>query len=130
MYDQEFTKALAFMDAENCEFCDGVSAGRINNKHACKKCLKTYEFKQELIELTSFTDISISNVLLSKNRTSKHKPWTWAKEPAEQHLLKAARHILTHLNIEAGGQKPSQDENHLDNAITRLSMAIAIKARK
>ena len=81
----------------------------------------TYE--KELEDLMIGVEAATSRILLSEDRTSKHPPYTWKDEPTEQHLLKSARHILTHLNIKAGGQKPD-GENHLDNAITRLAMAL------
>lgn len=81
-------------------------------------------FEKELADLMLYTESAVSRILLSEDRTSKHKPYTWKDEPTDTHLLKAARHILTYLNIKSGGQQPSK-ENHLDNAITRLSMAIA-----
>jgi hypothetical protein len=84
------------------------------------------EFHIEHTMLLKQVDKALESVLLSDNRISKHKPWTWLDEPTDTHLLKAARHILTHLNIKAGGEKPS-DENHLYNATTRLAMAIAKK---
>lgn len=86
--------------------------------------VKENNYKEEHNKILTEVSASISRILLSEDRISKHKPWTWLEEPTETHLLKAARHIMTYLNIQAGGQKPS-DENHLDNAITRLSMAIA-----
>jgi hypothetical protein len=81
-------------------------------------------FEEEKDIILNQVDKAISRILLSEDRILKHDPWTWLDEPTETHLLKAARHIMTHLNIQAGGQEPS-NENHLDNAITRLSMAIA-----
>jgi len=81
-------------------------------------------FYDELDGILEHVKTSISKVLLSEDRTSKHKPYTWVKEDIEEHLLKAARHIQTHILIKQGYQEPD-DENHLDNAITRLSMAVA-----
>ncbi len=126
--DPDYMAASAFMDAEDCSFCDGVSAGRDkDNKHACKKCLAANIFKEELGKILGCVEEALSRILLSEDRTSKHPPYTWMDEPLDQHLLKAGRHINSHMQIVHGYQKPDE-ENHLDNAITRLAMAVALSA--
>lgn len=82
------------------------------------------EFYIERTILLNSVSKSLDSILLSEDRISKHPPWTWQNEPQDTHLLKAARHIMTHLNIQAGGQSAS-GKNHLNNAITRLAMALA-----
>ena len=80
-------------------------------------------FEDELAFLSTIAEDSISKVLLSPDRTSKHKPYSWRKEDTNQHLLKVARHINTYMQIEAGYQK-DDGEKHLYNALTRLVMAL------
>jgi len=81
-------------------------------------------FDKELFDIILQVEAAIARILLSADRTSKHKPYTWLDEPVDQHLLKATRHINTHMQISAGYQK-DDGEDHLDNAITRLAMAVA-----
>ena len=81
-------------------------------------------FEKERDDILLSVEAAVSRILLSKDRTSKHKPYTWMDEDQEQHLLKAARHINTYMQIKNGYQKDT-DENHLDNAICRLAMAVA-----
>ena len=87
------------------------------------------DFIQERDELVHSIEKRIENILLSEDRMSKHKPWTWTNEDINEHLLKALRHISTHLMIREGYQKPD-GEDHLDNAACRLAMAIATIDRK
>jgi hypothetical protein len=84
------------------------------------------EFSKEFRALMATCEEAISNVLLSESRISKHQPWTWQDEPKIGHLLKAARHIMTHVLITNGQQEPTGD-NHLDNAMCRLVMAMTRK---
>jgi len=86
---------------------------------------KEETFQEEVSILVKEVKQSISKILLSKDRTSKHEPYTWMSEPIDQHLLKACRHINTHIQVTKGYQKESK-ENHLNNAITRLAMAIVL----
>ena len=81
-------------------------------------------FKHELEDIVMQVEESIAKILLSVDRTSKHKPYTWLEEDVNQHLLKASRHINTYIQIQMGYQKPDE-ENHLNNALCRLSMAVA-----
>ena len=83
-------------------------------------------FEKERDEIILWVEGAISRILLSKDRIEKHKPWTWMKDSEDEHLKKAMRHILTYMLIRDGQQKPDGEE-HLDNAITRLSMAVAQK---
>ena len=83
-------------------------------------------FEKELEDILIEAEKAISTILLSKDRTSKHKPYTWLDEPIDEHLNKAARHILTYQLIEMGASKVD-GEDHLNNAITRLSMAIVLR---
>jgi len=53
----------------------------------------------------------------------KHKKEVWRTEPINNHLDKAARHILTYKLI-LEGNSPPDGENHLKNALTRLAMAL------
>jgi len=82
------------------------------------------EFDKELQDILMHVEESITKILLSDDRTLKHKPYTWMDEDINQHLLKASRHINTYMQIQAGYQKPD-GEIHLNNALCRLSMAIA-----
>lgn len=86
-------------------------------------------FEKELQEIMHYVENAVSRILLSEDRTSKHKPWTWLEENEDEHLRKASRHILTYKLIRDRQQK-DDGENHLDNAIARLSMAVAHKALK
>jgi len=54
------------------------------------------EFKEELNEICSTVRESISKILLSPDRISKHLPYIWKDEDEDEHLNKAIRHILTH----------------------------------
>ncbi len=83
------------------------------------------EFTQEYEQLTLDINKHIKAILLSHDRVSKHKPWSWKEEYIEEHLLKALRHISTHLITSHGFQKPD-GENHISSAATRLAMAISI----
>jgi hypothetical protein len=89
--------------------------------------MRISEFHRELNGILFAVKKSIERILLSKDRTSKHPPYTWKDEDEDEHLNKAVRHILTYQLIRDGHQKPD-GENHLDNAITRLAMAIAQKS--
>jgi len=82
------------------------------------------EFEKELQDILIHVEESITKVLLSDNRTLKHKPYTWMNEDVNQHLLKCSRHINTYMQIQGGYQQPD-GETHLNNALCRLSMAIA-----
>jgi len=82
------------------------------------------EFEKEREIILSWVEHAISKILLSEDRTSKHKPFTWREEDEDEHLNKTIRHIITYQLIRDGHQK-EDGENHLDNAITRLSMAVA-----
>ena len=88
------------------------------------KSKKEVMFKRELEEILFEVREAIETILLSTDRTSKHSPYTWKDETEDEHLNKAARHILTHQLIRDGHQKEDGEE-HLNNAITRLAMAIA-----
>jgi hypothetical protein len=57
----------------------------------------------------------------------KHKPFTWKDESEDEHLRKALRHILTYQIIRDGQQQPD-NEDHLNNAMCRLAMAISKKS--
>jgi len=83
------------------------------------------EYEAELKFLSAIAEQSINNILLSKDRMSKHPPYSWKSEEVNQHLLKAARHINTYMQIAAGYQK-DDEENHLNNAMCRLAMAMGI----
>lgn len=81
-------------------------------------------FEKERDDILLYVEKAISTILLSKDRTSKHKPYTWCDEDEDEHLRKASRHILTHQIIRDGHQK-DDGEDHLNNAICRLAMAVA-----
>lgn len=91
------------------------------------KTKDTYEIELDFI--VSAVKNAISTILLSKDRTSKHPPYTWLDEDEDEHLNKAARHMLTHQLIRDGHQKEDGEE-HLNNAITRLAMAITKRGTK
>lgn len=84
----------------------------------------TSTFEKELEDIMCSVEKSLSDILLSEDRTSKHDPYTWINEDEDEHLRKAARHITTYQIIRDGHQEPD-GEDHLNNAITRLAMAIA-----
>jgi hypothetical protein len=86
-------------------------------------------FEKERDEIMMFVEEAVSKILLSEDRTSKHPAWTWLDEDEDEHLDKAIRHILTYKIIREGYQKPD-GENHLDNAVTRLAMAVTRKRIK
>jgi hypothetical protein len=82
------------------------------------------EFEKELEDIMTQVEAAVTKILLSEDRTSKHDPYTWLDEDINQHLLKCSRHINTYMQIQQGYQEPDE-EMHLNNAICRLSMAIA-----
>ena len=82
------------------------------------------KFEKELADIMGAVEEVVSDILLSADRTSKHPPYTWVDEDEDEHLRKASRHILTYQMIRDGHQKPDE-EDHLKNAICRLSMAVA-----
>lgn len=82
------------------------------------------KFEKEREDIMMFIEEAITKILLSEDRVSKHDPYTWLDEDVNQHLLKCSRHINTYMQIQQGYQEPD-GENHLNNAICRLSMAIA-----
>jgi len=82
------------------------------------------KFEKELADIMEVIEEAITKILLSDDRTSKHPPYTWMDEDEDEHLRKAARHIMTYQIIRDGHQK-QDGENHLHNAITRLAMALA-----
>ena len=132
--DGAAVEAAAFIDAADCDFCEnGVADGRTkDNKFICKKCMEVpmaSTFEKELADIMLYVEDSIAEILLSKDRTEKHKPYTWLDESDDEHLRKASRHILTHQLIR-DGQQPDDLENHLNNAICRLAMAIAAQRIK
>ena len=86
-------------------------------------------FEKEFEDIMSHVERCISNILLSGDRTSKHEPYTWLDEEEDEHLHKAQRHILTH-QIIRDGYSYSDSEEHLENAICRLAMAIARRRMK
>jgi len=79
------------------------------------------EFKEELDELSEVAINALKGILLSKDRTSKHPPYSWQKETQDEHLHKALRHILTYM-LQRDEQQAWDDEDHLALAITRLVM--------
>lgn len=86
------------------------------------------EFEREVDEITVVAKASISKILLSADRIMKHKPYSWQTQTEDEHLNKAARHILTYQLIR-DGLASDDGENHLDNAITRLAMALGKKSQ-
>lgn len=109
-----------FDEQESC----AMYVGPFEQVTDCTEGCNAEEYDKELEEICAAVRRSISKILLSKDRTSKHPPYTWKDEDEDEHLNKALRHILTHQLIQSGHQKPDKEE-HLNNAITRLSMAIA-----
>ena len=81
------------------------------------------EFSKECAELKKIAGSCLALTLLSDSRISKHKPWTWKDESEDGHLNKALRHILTY-QIIRDGEQTDDNEDHLANALTRLTMAI------
>jgi len=57
----------------------------------------------------------------------KHAQDSWRFEPEDNHLDKSARHILT-AKLIRDENSPPDGENHLRNALCRLSMAVARRA--
>jgi hypothetical protein len=87
------------------------------------------EFEFESSSLAEIAKGAIDAILLSPDRISKHPPWTWLDEPVQEHLLKGARHAVSHQLIRQGLQK-DDGENHLNLAICRLVMALAKELRE
>lgn len=59
---------------------------------------------------------------------NKHGETKWRSETSREHLLKAARHLLTQELID--NQEQADDgENHLANAVTRICMAMVNRKR-
>lgn len=83
---------------------------------------------QELSELLRGATGALSAVLVSEARLEKHGNYSWLQEPLEEHLLKGARHAMTHC-LQQMSLSPSDDENHLELAIARLLMAYTIGLR-
>jgi len=83
-------------------------------------------FKKELEDIMGCVEEAISSILLSEGRITKHQPYTWMDEDEDEHLNKSSRHILTYQIIREGQQHPDGEE-HLNNAICRLAMALAKK---
>lgn len=54
-----------------------------------------------------------------------YDPASWKSESVARHVHRACKHALTHLEI-TSGERDDDSENHLDAAICRLSMALAI----
>ena len=83
----------------------------------------------ELKELVAAATDALAEILFNDSRLEKHGTYTWLGESTIEHRLRAARHILTDNLIKSGIQEPTE-ENHLDNAITRLLMVKAIELRE
>lgn len=121
-----------------CGFCKGEGMHYIP-----QECLNSLEdeaneflkeragsvFHIEIKEIAKAATSSFEQILLSPDRINKHPPYTWEDEDEDEHLNKAIRHILTYQLIRDGHQNPT-GEAHLNNAITRLAMAIAKKDEK
>jgi len=105
-------------DGTNASWCE--DAGWV--EHEENKVASTFE--KELEDIIGEVEKALLTILLSEGRTSKHPPYTWLDEPQDEHLRKASRHITTYQLIR-DGQSLKDGEDHLHNAITRLSMAIA-----
>ena len=89
-------------------------------------------FEKELEDIMAEVEKVLTEILLSEDRIAKHKPYTWLKEPKDEHLRKASRHITTYQLIR-DWQSPSDGEDHLKNAVCRLAMGLAqreINSRK
>ena len=82
---------------------------------------------EEIAEVTENASSALVKVMKDGNR--KHPPFSWKEEDEDEHLLKSARHILTHMLIKKGYQKPT-GEVHLDNALTRSAMAKGLDKKK
>ena len=61
--------------------------------------------------------------LLKIGLAQGHQAEKWRDEPQDNHLDKCIRHIMTFKLMRDGNQKPD-GENHLRNAICRLSLAL------
>lgn len=78
---------------------------------------------EEFKMLEEIAETSLENIVCGDDALGKHEEFEFMKESVEYHLMKAVRHITTHLiNMEKG---IDDDEYHLDNALTRITMAIA-----
>ena len=86
-------------------------------------------FEKELADIMGEVEKAISTVLLSEDRIVKHKPYTCLDETQDEHLRKASRHITT-FQLIRDGQSHEDGEDHLHNAICRLSMAVAQRKLK
>lgn len=78
---------------------------------------------EEFKMLEEIADTSLENVVCGDDALSKHKPFSFMEESVKHHLMKAIRHITTHILNEEEGV--DDGEYHLDNALTRITMAIA-----
>ena len=128
-------------EEDGCKFCEGEGTFWVDEpllgdlENGAKEFMTKHQlssgraFARELLKVSSAAKRSIKTILLSKDRTSKHLPYTWENEDEDEHLNKAVRHILTYQLIRDGHHDPT-GEACLNNAITRLAMAIAKKVEK
>jgi len=87
------------------------------------------ELDDEVGEVVGGAIVEINSVMRAAVRKEKHKCYSWRREHSDEHLRKAARHILTHQLVRDNQQAPT-GENHLSNALTRLAMATILERDK
>lgn len=80
------------------------------------------EFEKELQSLVKIATEALRAILLSKDRTSKHAPYSWQEEDINEHVFKAIGHIAYGAGQFHEYKKPD-GEDHIHNAIVRLLMA-------
>lgn len=90
---------------------------------------KVHDLFDEYTEIYNNVGKALRDILLNNARIEKHPSYTWADEDVNEHLFKGVRHVLTYMSIRDGYQK-EDGEDHLAEAVCRLSMALSVRARK
>jgi hypothetical protein len=78
-------------------------------------------------DILGVAEDSLKEIMLGEDALKKHGSYGFTKLSVITHLMKAARHITTHLiNKEIG---KDDGEYHLNNALTRVAMAIFMEKK-
>lgn len=73
-------------------------------------------------------DIALGAIARIRARGAKKHPGeSWRKEPVQHHLGAVLRHIGTDMSQDAGYKPDKEWGTHLENAICRLAMALALE---